>query len=195
MLKHTDHLAAWNQPKHLARFDWTSNADGSESVKVYPFDTESDASESKPSTKPWFQMTYSPLLPEKAEIDLLGINLGLDLNPAVPFSTDLYSLLGINATLVQPPVPRGNDSFGALVESGTYWKSVEPGQYSDKTSVGTMNLDQSGTDGEETGVNAVGDEWYEAFWPGLLKTSVALKMEDSTITFGKDYTMPNVVAE
>ncbi|KAK8013848.1 hypothetical protein PG990_007144 [Apiospora arundinis] len=29
----------WNIPKHLAKFDWTESADGSTTVKVYPFDT------------------------------------------------------------------------------------------------------------------------------------------------------------
>lgn len=137
-------------------------------------------------------MTFSSLLPENLDINLLGLNLDLDLNPEIPFSSDLYGLLGINATLVQPNLPQGNDSFGALVTGGPYWKSVVPGQYSDKTSVGTMNLDQSGGDGEEDGVNAVGDEYEEAFWPGLLKTSVALKMEDATLTFSEGQIIPGV---
>ncbi|KAK4498336.1 hypothetical protein PRZ48_010994 [Zasmidium cellare] len=180
----------WNQPKHLANFDWTTNADGSESVKVYPYDTTGDETESHPSTKPWFQMVYSFLLPENLNLNLGILNLDLDLNPEIPFSSDLYGLLGINATLIQPPLPQGNDSFGALASGGEFWKSVVPGQFSDKTSVGTMNLDQSGGDGEEESVNAVGDEFEEAFWPGLLKTSVALKMEDATLTFSEERVLP-----
>lgn len=130
----------WNIPKHLARFDWIYGADGSASVKIYPYDTAGDASESRPSEKPFFQMTFAPLLPQNFLNNTLGTLLpgflpnGLNLNPTVPFTTDLYALLGIDATLVQPPVPQGNDSFGALGVGGPNWKSVVPGQFTGKWS-------------------------------------------------------------
>lgn len=182
----------WNLPKHVARFEWTSNLDGSEHVKVYPYDTTGDETESEPSEKPWFQATFSPLLPENLLGNLLGalpLNLpagvkdGLDLNPRIPFSTDLYKLVGINATQVQPPIPARNDALGALASGGSLWKSSIPGQFSTQTSVGTFDLDQSGGDGEQEGVNAVGDEYYPNFWPGLLRTTVGLRQIDTDITF------------
>ncbi|CAK4032721.1 Hypothetical predicted protein [Lecanosticta acicola] len=170
--------STWNQPKHLARFNWTSNADGGESVKVYPFDTTGDTTESGPSEKPWFQMTFSPLLPENlVDIELPGL-LSLktgDLNPKIPFSSALYGLLGINATLTQPPLPTHKDAFGALVNGGPVWKDVVPGEYSNKTILGTMNMDQTGGDGEETGVNAVGDEFFQNFWPGVLPRTTSVE--------------------
>ncbi|EME81770.1 uncharacterized protein MYCFIDRAFT_138667 [Pseudocercospora fijiensis CIRAD86] len=159
----------WNIPKHIARFDWTTDAGGGESVKIYPFDTSGDSSESGPSEKPFFQMSFSPLLHGIVQI---------------PFSTHLYGLLGVNVTLVQPPVPQGQDVYGAMVGTQTA-KSVVPGQSSDKTTAGTINLSQAGGDGEETGFNAVGDEYYPNFWPGLLSTNVGLRMEDATITFSE----------
>lgn len=159
----------WNIPKHLARFDWTSDVNGGESVKIYPFDTSGDPYESGPSAKPFFQMSFSPLLNGILQI---------------PFSTDLYGILGINLTLVQPPVPQGQDVFGAIAGTSTS-KSVVPGQSSDRTTFGTINLSQAGGDGEETGTNAVGDEYFPNFWPGLLSTNVGLRMEDATITFSE----------
>ncbi|KAF4979879.1 hypothetical protein FZEAL_3990, partial [Fusarium zealandicum] len=35
----TDNILDWNVPKHLARFSWTDNPDGSTTVHVYPHDT------------------------------------------------------------------------------------------------------------------------------------------------------------
>lgn len=133
-------------------------------------------------------MTYSPLLPKNLidiEIPgLLSLKTG-DLNPKIPFTSDLYGLLGLNATLTQPPLPTANDKYGALVSGGPVWKDVVPGEYSNKTTIGTINLDQTGGDGEETGVNAVGDEFYQNFWPGVLPLTVGLKMEDSVLTFSE----------
>lgn len=159
----------WNIPKHLARFDWTTDADGSgESVKIYPFDTSGDPAEAGPaSNKPWFQMKFSPLLDGILQI---------------PFTTDLYGLAGVNLTLAQPPVPQGQDVFGALAGTET-WKATVPGQYSEKTSVGTFDISQEGGDGEETGYNAVGDEYYPNFLPGLLSTNAGFRMEEARITF------------
>lgn len=179
-------------PKHIARFDWTSNLDGSENVKVYPYDTTGDETEPEPSEKPWFQATFSPLLPENLLSNVLSalpfdlpdnVKDGLDLNPRIPFTTDLYKLVGINATQVQPPIPAQDDKYGALASGGDLWKSSIPGQFSTQTSVGTFDLDQSGGDGEEEGVNAVGDEFYQNFWPGLLRTTVGLRQLDTDITF------------
>lgn len=195
----------WNIPKHLARFDWTYEADGSTTVKVYPFDTTIPNSEAEAfaSEKPFFQMTFAPLLPENLLNNTLssvtsllssggsssstnGIlpsllttltSNGLNLNPSIPFTTDLYSLLGIDATLKQPPVPYGNDAFSALGFGGPTWKSVVPGQFTTQANLGTVDLDQSGTDGEGSPgeVNAVGDEWYENFWPGLPRVNVGIR--------------------
>ncbi|PPJ56347.1 hypothetical protein CBER1_00723 [Cercospora berteroae] len=190
----------WNIPKHLARFDWTYSDDGSATVKVYPFDTTGDPTESSPSEKPFFQMTFSPLLPQNllsntltSLLPGLGLNKGLNLNPTIPFTTDLYALLGINATLYQPPVPASNDSFGAITDGGPNWKAVVPGQHSTNSTLGLVNLDQTGGDGEATGVNAVGDEFFPNFWPGLPKQNVGIRLRDATITFSEATELPDIV--
>ncbi|SMQ46066.1 unnamed protein product [Zymoseptoria tritici ST99CH_3D1] len=187
--------ANWNIPKHMARFDWSSAPDGSTTVRIYPFDTSNDPAESSASEKPFFQMTFSPLLPQNLLSNTLGSLFpgGLNLNPSVPFSTDLYPWLGVNATLVQPPIPLGNDIFGGLAEGGPNWKSVIPGQSSKQTTFGTINMDQSGGDGEETGVNAAGDEFFPNFWPGLARINAGIRMLDATITFSGATEMPGVI--
>lgn len=145
-------------------------------------------------------MTFAPLLPENLLDNTLDFLLpgalpnGLNLNVKTPFTTDLYALLGIDATLKQPPVPQADDAFGALGAGGPFWKSVIPGQFTTQASLGTINMDQSGGDGEEEGVNAVGDEFYQNFWPGLLPVSIGVRMLDALITFSEATDLPDIVA-
>ncbi|KAK2054360.1 hypothetical protein LY76DRAFT_686692 [Colletotrichum caudatum] len=156
----------WNIPKHLARFDWTENDGGETSVKVYPYDTTGDPSESKPAEKPWFQATFKQLSP--------GV---------LPFSTDLYKILGVNASLAQPPLPHAETASDEL--AGTdHWAATVPGQATDHASLGVFDMSQEGGDVDEnTGTNAVGDEYFPNFWPGLLRFHPVTKLENATITF------------
>ncbi|KAK1982020.1 hypothetical protein LZ30DRAFT_591432 [Colletotrichum cereale] len=156
----------WNIPKHLARFDWTENESGETAVKVYPHDTTGDPSESKPAEKPWFQAKFKPLLPS-----------------VLPFSTDLYKLLGVNATLAQPPLPHGKTDLDELAGTN-YWAATVPGQVTNHASLGVFDMNQEGGDVEESlGTNAVGDEYFPNFWPGLVRFLPGTKLEDTTITF------------
>ncbi|KAJ0167225.1 hypothetical protein CTA2_3733 [Colletotrichum tanaceti] len=158
----------WNIPKHLARFDWTESDLGKTTVKIYPYDTTGDPSESAPAEKPWFQTTFKP--------DLLG---------GLPFSTDLYKILGLNATLAQPPLPHANSSHGEL--AGTdQWMATVPGQSTDNASLGLFDLDQGDGDVEDgRDTNAVGDEYFPNFWPGLLRFTPGLVLANATITFSE----------
>lgn len=161
----------WNIPKHLAQFEWTES-DGQTTVKVFPHDTTGDITESSPAAKPWFQTTFSP-------------------DGGLPFSSDLSELAGIDITLVQPPLPSGpNASYGELPGTSE-WAATVPGQTSDFTTLGSFDLyqpDGGDTSGNVTGTirtNAVGDEYFENFWPGMPRQNVGLKMERATITFGE----------
>lgn len=156
----------WNIPKHLARFDWSENSLGELTVKVYPHDTTDDPTEAKPAEKPWFQATW--------KLDLLG---------GLPFSTDLYKILGVNTTLAQPPLPQKESHYGELPGTN-HWAATIPGQASKRASLGFLDLRQGDGDvveGQDT--NIVGDEYYPNFWPGLLPLHPALKLENATITF------------
>ncbi|KAL2204675.1 hypothetical protein CC79DRAFT_1276675 [Sarocladium strictum] len=156
----------WNIPKHLARFDWTEHKGGSVSVKVYPHDTTGDPNEEKPSEKPFFQATFKP--------NILG---------GLPFTTDLYNILGVNTTLTQPPLPAADSHFGEL--AGTdHWAATIPGQKTSRASLQFFDMRQGDGDvvnGQK--VNAVGDEYFPNFWPGLLPFHPGMKLEDATITF------------
>ncbi|KAK8018927.1 hypothetical protein PG991_008117 [Apiospora marii] len=158
----------WNIPKHLAKFDWTEDADGSTTVKVYPFDTTGDAREPGPAPKPFFQTTFSPLL------------------GGLPFSTDLYRWIGINATLAQPPLPGNPNAPHGELAGTDQWRAVVPGQASDRSSLGFFDLDQGAGDAVgQTGKNAVGDEHFPNFWPGMPRVNLGLRMENAKISFGE----------
>jgi hypothetical protein len=132
---------------------------------VYPYDTTGDPNESRPASRPWFQMSFSPVLGQ------------------LPFKTDLYSWLGVNTTLVQGPLPQGTGSSGELPGTSR-WVTTVPAQSSSRSTLGLMDMAQGNADLVGNGVNAVGDEVYPNFWPGLSRINVALKMEDATISFG-----------
>lgn len=156
----------WNIPKHLAKFDWTYHPDGGVTVKVYPYDTTGDVTESTPAELPFFQTTFRSLLGQ------------------LPFTTELYDFLGINSTLAQPPLPQGQGIHGEL--AGTKdWKVTVPAQKSTKTTLGTFDMDQGEGDAVKDGKNAVGDEFYPNFWPGMLRFTLGMKMEEATITFSE----------
>lgn len=60
-----------------------------------------------------------------------------------------------------------------------------PGQFTKKASLGFVEMDQSGGEGEREGVNGVGDEFYRNFWPGLKRVNLGVRFEDARITFGE----------
>ncbi|EUC39830.1 hypothetical protein COCMIDRAFT_110435 [Bipolaris oryzae ATCC 44560] len=156
----------WNIPKHLARFDWAEGTDGKTSVKIYPHDTTGDPSESKPAEKPWFQATFKP-----------------SLLPGIPFSTDLYNLVGVDTLLAQPPLPPGNGTYDELPGTNQ-WAATMPNQVTKSATLGIMDLDQGEGDvekGQDT--NAVGDEYFPNFWPGIPRLNIATKLANATITF------------
>src|SRR5688572_7952938 len=118
----------WNIPKHLARFDWTEGKWGEMTVKVYPHDTTGDPDESTASEKPWFQATFKPAL-------LSGL----------PFSTDLYNILGVNTTLAQPPLPQAKSHYGELAGTN-HWAATVPGQATKRASLQLFDMRQGDGD-------------------------------------------------
>jgi hypothetical protein len=52
------------------------------------------------------------------------------------------------------------------------------------TTLGVFDLDQGAGDVGTDGVNAVGDEYFPNFWPGVPRLSAGLRLADATITFG-----------
>lgn len=148
----------WNVPKHLARFDWTDNADGSTTVKVYPHDTHPEnTTEATASSVAFFQTTFKPVR----------------YMPAFPLATRWIDYLGFTSTLVQPPLPSGEGSQGELPGTDR-WCSVIPLQYSRRTMAGWFDMQQD--------TSASGAK-FENFWPGLGRWQVGLKMENAEVIF------------
>jgi len=151
----------WNIPKHLAAFDWKTNADGSTSVKVFPHDTSGDVKEASASATPLFQATFKPI----------------PYVPSFPLSLGIFKYMGVDPTLVQPPLPEGDGSQGELPGTDR-WCSISPGQSCRRASLGWFDIRQA----DEKG-NLVGE--HENFWPGLGRWQIGLKMENSDVTFAE----------
>ena len=165
----------WNIPKHLARFEFKDLPGNTTSIAVYPHDTENSIDESSPSTAPFFTATYKPI----------------SYLPNFPISTSIAKYVGMDLTILQPPLPEGKGAFGEL--PGTEkWCEVLPLEYSSKTSLGWWDLKQVGNeaterdallasgDGERGGKGGSG---YENWWPGIGRWRIGVKMEDATIDF------------
>lgn len=162
----------WNIPKHLARFDWTSGLDGSTSVKIYPFDTTLPPQnvESGPSALPFFQMKFKPTV-----------------SLVVPINTDLFTYLGIEQPMLgQPPLPAGHGIYDE-VPGTSAWGETLLGMQSDYPTPGLFDLAQNGGDNTGNGFNAVGDEYFDNFWPGTPRWNVGVKLEQTTVTFPVAY--------
>jgi len=165
----------WNIPKHLARFDWTTGPNGSESVKIYPHDTTKPLDESGGASElPFFQATFiQPIL-----LDLVQ----------VPLSTAILNNLGgiglDPLTLASPPLPYGGGKYDEL-QGTTQWANTHFGVNGAWASVGTMDLYQGpkGDQVGDTGVNGVGDEYYPNFWPNMPRFNIALKLRNAVVGF------------
>ncbi|KAK4184157.1 hypothetical protein QBC35DRAFT_66477 [Podospora australis] len=158
----------WNIPKHLARFEWVDDpSSGATTIKVYPHDTAAtpyDPKESSPSDAPFFQCTLKavPYL------------------PSIPFSTSLLKTIGMDYTIVQPPLPEGTQAASnELPGTGDEWTRLSDFvQHSKQTSVVWADLSQKDKS------SGIAPDQYENFWPGLGRWHLALKMDNGQADFG-----------
>ncbi|KAL7934579.1 hypothetical protein V8C35DRAFT_279742 [Trichoderma chlorosporum] len=148
----------WNAPKHLAKFVWDHHPDGSTTVQIFPHDDAANPDESQPSSRPFFTTTFKPM----------------SLVPRFPFATSWVDHVGFNTTLVMPPLPAGNGSYGEL-PSTSRWISLVTKQYCSSSSVGWYDIAQA-DGGEACGGHA-------NFLPWLGRWQVGLKMKDADLTF------------
>ncbi|UKZ81377.1 hypothetical protein TrVFT333_009149 [Trichoderma virens FT-333] len=148
----------WNTPKHLAKFVWDHHPDGSTTIQIFPHDDPANPDESQPSSRPFFTTTFKPM----------------SLVPRFPFATSWVDHLGFNTTLVMPPLPAGNGSYGELPATSR-WISLVTKQYCASSSVGWYDVAQPDA-GEACG-------GHENFLPWLGRWQVGLKMKDADLTF------------
>ncbi|KAL7898639.1 hypothetical protein HDV63DRAFT_358160 [Trichoderma sp. SZMC 28014] len=148
----------WNVPKHLAKFVWDHHPDGSTTIKIYPHDDPSNADESQPSARPFFQTVFKPM----------------PLVPRFPFATSWMDRLGFNTTLAMPPLPSGNGTYGEL-PSTNRWIKLETKQYCSRSTAGWYDVQQP-----DAGAACGG---HENFLPWLGRWQVGVKMEDAFLSF------------
>ncbi|KAI0099742.1 hypothetical protein GGR51DRAFT_534962 [Nemania sp. FL0031] len=170
----------WNIPKHLARFEWEGLPEGKTRVRVYPYDTTvPGSSETSASEKYFFQAVFQPMR----------------WVPSFPLSLSWFKYVGIDASLVQPPLPDGRqgDSLAGEELVGTNrWCKILPAMQTRKAMLGWMDMAQHGDDVADSNngdgsSNSGGssDAQYEHFWPGLRRWNMAIKMENADIEFGE----------
>ncbi|KAJ8131355.1 hypothetical protein O1611_g2271 [Lasiodiplodia mahajangana] len=167
----------WNIPKHLARFEWEGLPGGKTRVRVYPYDTavpsgsnDGAVSESSPSEKYFFQAAFQPMR----------------WAPYFPLSLSWLKYVGIDASLVQPPLPDGRQDAGEELIGTSRWCKIPPAIQTRKAMLGWMDMAQQvdhAVDGNDSSGGG-SDAQYENFWPGLRRWNVAIKMENADIGFG-----------
>lgn len=137
-------------------------AEGSTRVKVFPQDTTDHLVETS-SHKPLFQATFQPI----------------QYAPSIPFSLSWAKYIGVDVSLVQPPLPKGEDAEGELPGTDR-WCKIIPVQSTNRATLGWVDLSQR--NGE---VIAPSTEEPDNFWPGIGRWQVGLKLEDADIVFGE----------
>lgn len=114
--------------------------------------------------------------------------------PSFPLSFSWLKYVGIDATLVQPPLPDGrqdNPQAGEELIGTDRWCKILPVLSTRKATLGWIDMSQhNSTTGDNKDVNSsngssVTDAKYENFWPGLRRWNLAIKMENADINFGE----------
>lgn len=114
--------------------------------------------------------------------------------PSFPLSFSWLKYVGIDATLVQPPLPDGrqdNSQAGEELIGTDRWCKILPVLSTRKATLGWIDMSQhNSTTGDNKDVNSsngssVTDAKYENFWPGLRRWDAAIKMENADISFGE----------
>lgn len=162
----------WCIPKHLARFVFDDLPDGATRVQVFPHDTEGDVAEAQASAAPFFRATVRPMR----------------WVPAFPFSLSWLRYVGLDAALVQPPLPAGQGSRGELPGTDR-WCRVLPGQSTRRASLAWVDLRQKDDEDDDKDDDALAggppQHEHENFWPGLGRWQLGVKLEDCDIEFGE----------
>ena len=167
-------ITDWNIPKHLADFEFKTLANNAIRVSVYPLEIIGSGTKRTRSGTPFFSAIYKPI----------------SYAPSFPLSTAAARYVGLDLTLVQPPLPDGTSSSEKELVGTEQWCEVMPLEWSRKTSLGWWDL-KAGVATEEdallggdrsTGSGGSGTG-YENWWPGIGRWRIGLMMEDAVIGF------------
>lgn len=164
----------WNIPKHLADFEFKPLANNAVRISVFPLEMSGSGTKRTRSSSPFFSAIYKPI----------------SYAPSFPLSTSAAKYVGLDLTLVQPPLPDGTASSQKELVGTQQWCEVMPLEWSRKTSLGWWDL-KAGEATEEdallggdrsTGSGGSGTG-YENWWPGIGRWRIGLMMEDAVIGF------------
>lgn len=149
----------------MARFEWKDLPSGAKQVKVFPHDQDdaTTGAEATASPTPFFQASFKTI----------------PFVPGFPLSTAWSRYLGMDFTLVQPPVPQGASSEAVV---GTErWCEVLTTQATRHAHVGWFDLSQK--DGKEKlpSSSSSSSSLFENFWPGLGRWHLGVRMDDATV--------------
>lgn len=145
--------ADWNIPKHLAHFVWEDLPNGATQVKVFPRDTDGGEAAAEPT--PLFKASFKTI----------------PFIPSFPMSTSWAKYVGLDLSLVQPPVPQGVSE--EIVGTNQWCKSIIT-QYSSRMHLGWFNISQRDEHGDSGAL-------FENFWPGLGQWQLGVKMDNAAI--------------
>lgn len=121
------------------------------------------------SATPYFSATFAPI----------------QYLPSFPFTSKIAPYVGLDITLVQPPLPEGMSSYGELPGTNK-WCGISPYQYSNKTSIGWWDMRQNETlKSMAAGCKGKNDKehTYENWWPGAGRWRIGMVMENEEIEF------------
>ncbi|PVH79951.1 hypothetical protein DL98DRAFT_549382 [Cadophora sp. DSE1049] len=172
----------WNIPKHLADFEFEPLANNAIRISVFPLELDGSGATRTRSTSAFFSAIYKPIA----------------YAPSFPLSTAAAKYVGLDLTLVQPPLPDGTNLSEAELVGTKQWCEVMPLEWSRKTSLGWWDLKNGEATEEDAllgrnGVVVEDETVYENWWPGFGRWRIGLMMEDATIGFpeGKRWTGPD----
>jgi hypothetical protein len=142
----------WNIPKHLARFVWQEDSQGSLTVKVYPSDMGPGGMKTNKSTQPLLQ------------VSIRNIRL-----PSFPFKTTWLNKLRVNTSAVFSPLPHGGGRWGELPGTDR-WTKISPIISSKRSKLVVVDMSQR-DDAIRVG------HWHPNFWPGRGRWRLGMMME------------------
>ncbi|KAH7323452.1 hypothetical protein BKA65DRAFT_435334 [Rhexocercosporidium sp. MPI-PUGE-AT-0058] len=162
----------WNIPKHLADFEFKPLPNKAVRISVYPLETAGSGTQRVRSKSPFFSAIYKPIT----------------YAPSFPLSTAAAKYVGLDLSLVQPPLPDGTDSSVAELVGTKQWRCVMPHEWSSKASLGWWDLKRGQASEEDAllggGGDVQGDETsHNNWWPGFSRWRIGILMENATIKF------------
>jgi hypothetical protein len=144
---------------------------GAVTISVCPRTTNAAGVESVKTTAPFFTASFKPI----------------PYLPSFPLSTGPVKYLGLDLSIVQPPLPVGKGELGELAGTeGEGWCKINPYEWSKRCRLGWWDLHQAKGEmepllggGEAAGVI----DRHENWWPGLGRWQIGVVMEDAVIEF------------